>query len=142
LKRVLIDTDVCLDLLTGREPFVSEAVQVFSALNDAGTKGFVSAISFVGVHYFLRKDLGESRTRVALERFKTEVEILPVNDKAILRALRSAVTDFEDAVQSQTAEMGKIDLIISRNAKDYKNSNVSAVTPAVFLASRRPPFST
>lgn len=143
MKKVFVDTDVCLDLLSGREPFVLDASRLFDRLFKEGEKSFVSAFTFVTLHYFLKKKkISEAETRATLERFKAKVEILPVTEKTIAKALLSGVPDFEDAVQIQAAELARMDLIITRNTKDYKKAGVKVLTPAQFMASLRPPFST
>ena len=142
MKRVLVDTDICLDLLTGREPHVELAVRLFGALSAEGSTVCVSVASLLDLHYFLKKTLGEQATRSALDRFRTEVEVLPVGEKAFVAALRSPVADFEDAVQVETAKVAKVDLILTRNIKDYKRSSVRALRPEDYLGARRPPFST
>ena len=42
--------------------------------------------------------------------------------------------DFEDAVQSATAESVHADYIITRNLKDFTKSRVMAFTPSELLA--------
>lgn len=119
-----------------------DASRVFDRFFKQGEKSFVSAFTFVTLHYFLKKKkMPEAETRATLERFKAKVEILPVAEKTIAKALLSAVSDFEDAVQIQAAELEQIDLIITRNTKDYKKAGVKVLTPAQYLASLRTPFS-
>ncbi len=134
MKRVLVDTDVCLDLLTGREPFTEEAYRFFAAMEARAWVSCVTAGSFLDLHYFLKKKFGGQVAREVLEKFKTEVEILPVDVKALVAALRSEVVDFEDAVQIEVASASKIDCIVTRNIKDYKYSKVKALMPGEFLA--------
>lgn len=141
--KVFFDTDVCLDIVSQREPFSDKASRLFNRLYKGGEKIFVSSLTFVSLHYFLRKEKkSEAETRAILERFKATIEILPVTEKTVSKALWSGVDDFEDAVQAQSAELAGMDLIISRNAKDYKKAGVKVLTPALYLASLRPPFTT
>ena len=133
---------MCLDLLLERQPYALEAAKVFAHFSRSGAKAFVSAPTFLNLHYFLRKQYGEKPARSALDRFRAEVEILAVNEKMIQKALASKFSDLEDAVQHQCALMNKMTMIVTRNSADFSESDLPVLSPKKFLVALKPPFST
>jgi len=130
--RVLLDSDVVLDYLADRTPFAVEAEKIFNLIEMGRAQGFVSALSFTNMHYFLRKKLGGAGSVKILEKFRAMVSVLPVDDKIIARALTSDFGDFEDAVQYYAAMHGRVAAIVTRNLKDYKKSEIKVYSPADF----------
>jgi predicted nucleic acid-binding protein len=131
----LVDTDVCLDLLTGRKPF-NQSAELLFALGDAGKiRLYVSAISFSNLDYILRKELISGRkSRAILSQLEAVVTVLPVGEKTIQGALRSDFNDFEDAIQHQVALENGQSVLITRNLKDYRKANCLIMSPEMFLA--------
>ncbi len=134
MKRLLIDTDVVLDLLTAREPHLAPAQALFSELDHGKTQGFVSALTFPNVHYILRREISNPEAVRALEKLRSVVGILPVDEKIIALALASRFKDFEDAVQYYTAVQNGMSCLITRNVRDYKGSDFPILTPAEYLS--------
>ena len=134
LLHVFIDTDVCLDLLSGRKPFVSSAQALFSLAESEKIRVSISAISFANIDYLLRSQYSISQTRNILLKFKTLVSVASVDDNVIELALTSSFKDFEDAIQHYCALNVKAKHIITRNIKDYKKSEISVLTPESYLA--------
>lgn len=134
--KVLIDTDVCLDLLTLREPHGRPAQQLFAAVERRRARGFVTATSFIHIHYFLRKFAGAA-VGAALADFRALVDVLPVTERAVDLALEARWPDFEDAMQEQAARLGGMDAIVTRNGRDYRRSRVRVLAPAEALRALR-----
>ena len=134
MTSVFVDSDVCLDLLVSRKPFNAAAEQLFSLSDHKKIKVNISALSFANLDYILRGTYKVSETRKVLFRFKQFVTVLPVSDKIIELALASDFTDFEDAIQHYTAIEGKIQILITRNIRDYKKASIEVMTPESFLA--------
>lgn len=134
-RKVLVDTDVCLDLLTGRKPF-NQSAELLFALGEAGKiRLYVSAISFSNLDYILRKELVSGRkSRTILSQLEAVVTVLPVGEKTIQGALRSDFNDFEDAIQHQVALENGQSVLITRNLKDYRKANCLVMSPEMFLA--------
>lgn len=133
MPKIFIDSDVCLDVLVKREPFLEASSQIFTLIHSGKVKALVSTIGLINVHYFLRKDVGNENAKTALIRFKTLVKVEEVTDKTINEALISNFNDFEDAVQYLTAKKAKADCIITRNIKDFKNASIPVYTPEQYL---------
>jgi predicted nucleic acid-binding protein len=134
MTKAFVDTDVCLDLLSGRKPFYRAAEKLFSLADKGKLKLYVSAVSFANMDYLLRKQYTGAGSRQILAKFKTLVQVLPVDDKSIELAIASEFVDFEDAIQHSVAIENHLTIIITRNLKDYKRSTLHILSPETFLA--------
>jgi len=137
MEKLLIDTNIIIDLLAKREDFYREAQELFTLAEERKFSLYISSLTFVNTHYILSKYLDADKVYKALAKIKTLVEILPLDNKIIELALASDFKDFEDAVQYQTAIVNKQDIIITRNKKDYKTSELPILSAMEFLNKRR-----
>ncbi len=134
MENVFIDTDVIVDFLTGRKPFSLESAKIFSLIDQKKIRGYVSALSFSNLYYVLRKFGPHKKVISSLQELSELVDILKVDSNIIKSALISDFKDFEDSIQYFAAqEHKKIDSIITRNIKDYKDSSLPVMTPEIFL---------
>ena len=128
-RRVLIDTDVILDLLLGRQPFYPSASRLFVAFQEGRLEGHVSSLAFANLFYLLRKEEGGGPEAIAiLRKLRLVIRVLAVNEKIIDLALASTFTDFEDAIQYFAAAEGGLEAIVTRNRRDYKASKIAIVS--------------
>jgi len=134
MTKVFVDTDVCIDLLSGRQPFNKMAEILFSLADNRKVKIFVSSLSFSNIDYVLRSQYSSTYSRQLLGKFKTLVNVLPVDSKTIDLSIASDFNDFEDAIQYSCAIENNLTTIITRNVKDYKKATVSVLTPETFIA--------
>lgn len=134
MTSVFVDTDVCLDLLTGRMPFNKTAEILFSLADLEVIKIYVSALSFSNIDYVLKSQYTSRHSRQLLARFKTLVNVLAVDSKTIDLAIASDFNDFEDAIQHACAIENSLSTVITRNIKDYKKATVAVLTPETFIA--------
>jgi predicted nucleic acid-binding protein len=136
VERVFADTDIILDLLSGRQPHYNYAAELFSLADEGSVKIYVSALSFANVNYILSKEFTADQSRKQLLKFKTLVSVLAVNDKIIELALASDFKDFEDGVQYYTSIENNIRTIITRNLRDFKKAEIPVLNPEQYLKSR------
>jgi predicted nucleic acid-binding protein len=134
MVKVFVDTDVCLDLLSGREPFNQFAEILFSYADIGKIKIYVSALSFANIDYVLHSQYSTTHSRQIIAQFKTLVQVLPVDSKTIDLAIASDFNDFEDAIQYCCALENNLTTIITRNIKDYKKATIKVLTPETFVA--------
>lgn len=131
--QVLIDTNVILDVLLNRNPFVQDAVKILKIPEDNMQK-FVSASAVTDIYYIAYQEI---RDKIKVkDLIKTLLQVVHVADVAeanILAALNSDWTDFEDSVQNSVAESHNYDVIITRNKGDYNKSNLQLFSPKEFL---------
>lgn len=134
MDKILIDTDVILDFLFDREPFSEEASRVLSLCEERKLRGFVTPVMVSNIYYLLRKVAKHVKVIESLKKLMDIVDVAVINRKTIIDALNSEFKDFEDALQNFSAQNGKeIKIILTRNTKDYKASDLSVMTPENFL---------
>jgi predicted nucleic acid-binding protein len=134
MKRVLIDTDVILDFFFDRKPFSDSAAKVLSLCESKEITGFITSVILSNVYYLLKQTSTHEKVVEKLSQLVMITEILTTDRSAIIQALNSDFRDFEDALQNYSAELnGDIDLIITRNTKDFKNSVLGVMTPDSYL---------
>jgi predicted nucleic acid-binding protein len=111
--RIFVDTDVCLDLLSGRQPFNAFAEKLFTLGDEGKIEICVSSLSFSNIDYVLQSQYKRNDSRKILATFKTLVSILAVDDKIIALAIASDFADFEDAIQYNTALENGIKILLT-----------------------------
>jgi predicted nucleic acid-binding protein len=134
MKNVLIDTDVILDFFLDREPFSENAAAILSMCEKNEIAGFVTPVIISNVYYLLSQENKQEKVLDKLKNLLLIIDVLVIDKTTILVALNSHFKDFEDALQNFAAELnGAIDLIITRNTKDYKKSQIGVMSPVAFL---------
>lgn len=131
--RVIIDTNVVLDVLLARIPFVESASRVFALVEQSKIAASLCATTVTTVHYLLTQSLSRDEGRQALRGLLELFEIAPVNRPVIEEALQSKIEDFEDAVLEQAGRLAGAEAIITRNTKDFRRSSIKALDPAELL---------
>ncbi len=139
MKKVFIDTDIILDLLSQREPFYRPAAELFSLLDNNKIEGVVSSLIFSNLYYILKKHSSRKTALQNLLKLKALVTVASVDDMIISLALASNFNDFEDAIQYYTALKIKTGCLITRNIRDYKESEIVICTAEEFLKTYKQP---
>jgi len=132
-KKVFVDTDIIYDLLAKRDPFYSAAARLFTLADEGKVQIFISALSLANIHYLVSKQQSESQAKQILRKFKVLVRITPLTEKIIDLALNSEFEDFEDAIQYFSALQNDIEILLTRNLKDYKKAQISVLTAQDFI---------
>ncbi len=133
MRKVFVDTNIILDFLIGRAEFIEEANQLFSLADQGHLNLFVSSLSLVNTNYVLEKAPNTLNVRKILGKFKVLVHVLPLEEKYIDLAISSDFKDFEDAIQYFSAIEHEMDIILTRNKKDFKLSTLPVLTAKEFL---------
>jgi len=134
MDKVLIDTDVILDLFFDREPFAKFATEIFSLCEEKEIKGFTTPVIISNVYYLLKRSAKHEIIIEKIRQLLHIIEVVPIDKKAVLEALNSNFKDFEDALQNFAAkEHGEIKIILTRNIKDFKKSDLAVLTPETYL---------
>ena len=134
MRRIFIDTNILLDLLLERQPWVKEASVLFSMADRKEVKLLCCSLSFSTAAYLmgrLKYERKEIITKLTL--VKSLCQVTTVDDSVIDRALQSDFTDLEDAMQYYSALAENAELIVTRNQKDYALSNIPVLSPSEFL---------
>jgi len=134
VTRVLLDFNVVLDVLAGREPFAEDSAAVLGEIEAGNLEGYLAAHTVTTLHFLLVRHLGRARTRRVLSDVLSLVQLVPVDEDRIHHALAADWADFEDAVQAACAEKEGVDYLVTRNKRDFRKAAVKPVTPAELLA--------
>lgn len=134
MKKIFVDTNIVIDLLSRREPFYEEAAALFSLADKKEIELAVSALTIANTCYVLLRQMDSYKAKLILRKLKLIVTVLPLNDKIIGLTLNDETfADFEDGLQHFTAIENRQELIISRNLKDFKNSVLPTMTARQFI---------
>lgn len=132
--KLFLDSDVVIDFFTDREPHVNPASELFELSEQGNVKLYLSPLRINNIYYIVRRFLGHKKTLEVVETLTEMTEIVGTTKKEIIQALKNDFTDYEDSVQYSSALTIKdLDLIITRNIKDYRNSSIAVMTPLNFL---------
>lgn len=136
MNKVLIDSDVILDFFFDREPFSNEAAKIFTLCETKKIKGYITPLICSNVYYLLRQTARHEKVIIKLRQLLTIMDVLMMNRAIVNQALASKFSDFEDALQNFSAvKAGFIDVILTRNVKDYIKSEIGVLTPQSYIKS-------
>ncbi len=133
ILNVFADADIILDLLSQRDPFYKYSAEIFSLADRGKVRIFTSTLIIANIHYILTKIIGKEKSIKNIQKLKTIVKILAVDEKIITLSLNSDFSDFEDAIQYYTAVENSISYLVTRNIKDYKTADINVMSPDTFL---------
>jgi len=132
--RVLLDTNILLDFLLAREPFASDAREIWVACEQGRCTGYLAAISVTNIWYIGRKSIGMDAARQYIADLLRVIQVCPVDFNVLIAARDSGIRDYEDAVQAAAAVAAGLDAIVTRNGRDFASSPLPILTPAECLA--------
>lgn len=134
MKKLLIDTNIVIDLLSRRQHFYEAAAVLFSLADKKQIELSMSSLTIANTSYVLLRQMDSVKAKSVLRKLKLIVNVLPLDDKIIGLALNDeSFSDFEDALQYFTAIENGQDFIITRNLKDFKNAKLPVMTPDQFI---------
>jgi predicted nucleic acid-binding protein len=130
MDNVLIDSDVILDFFFDRKPFSDHAAQIFTLCETKIIKGYITPVICSNTYYILKQVAKHKKVIEKLRQLTTVLDIVSMDRETVMQALNSGFKDFEDALQNFAAQRsGIIDVIITRNIKDYTKSEIGVMTP-------------
>lgn len=128
--KLLIDTNVVLDVLLRREPFSKTAAEVLNLTQRDDVREYVSASAITDIYYIANKQMKDrDAVRDLLKRLLMVVSVAAVSEREIQNALNLAWGDFEDSVQYSVALLNEMDGIVTRNPSDYQEANMRIWLP-------------
>ena len=138
MKKLFIDTNIVIDLLSRREPYYKESAELFSLADRKKVEISISSLTIANTSYVLLRQLKTNKVKEVLRKLRLVVNVLPLDNKIIGLALNDETfTDFEDGLQYFTAIEHEQEMIITRNLKDYKSSQIPVMTALQFLKTLR-----
>ncbi len=134
MKKLFIDTNIVIDLLAHRDPYYHESAALFSLADQKKTEISISSLTIANTSYIMMRKLDSKKTKEVLRKLRLIVKVLPLDDKIIGLALNDdSFTDFEDSIQYFTAIENNLDIIITRNLKDFRASKIPVLTARQFI---------
>lgn len=132
--KLLIDTNIVLDILLKREPFYKDAAEVLNLSQRDAIQEYVSASAITDIYYIATRQIkNRGAVRELLKRLLTVVSVAEVSEREIKNALSLEWKDFEDSVQYSVALLSEMDAIVTRNPDDYRQASISVVMPEQLL---------
>ena len=135
IPKLFIDTNVMMDLLGERIPHYESIAKVATLADKGKIKMVVSAFSYPTVYYLLSKFESSEKVKEKLRKFKIISEVSDLDEITIEKGLASNFKDFEDALQYHCALKAECDILLTRNAKDFKVSTIPVMSADEFLQS-------
>lgn len=132
--KLLIDANILLDVLQNRKPYVCDSSVIWKLCETERADGYVSALTFANLVYIMRKEMTPKKIEEILHSLSLIFEFTEVSPSNLMRATQLGWDDFEDAIQSITAERIHADYIITRNVRDFAKSRITALTPSELIA--------
>lgn len=127
--KILLDTNIILDIALKREPYFNDSSRIFSKIDDKKLEGYISATSVTDIYYIASKQTDKAKAKRFLIELIQIIDIIGVDKEMIIDALESDMKDFEDAVQVFSAEYNGIQVIVTRNVKDYADCKLEILEP-------------
>lgn len=128
--KILIDTNIVLDLMLRRDPFYDTAAAVLGLSKKNNVQEYISASAVTDIYYISYRQLRDKRIVMnLLKELLTVVSVAGVSKNEILRALELDWNDFEDSVQYSVALLQGMDCMITRNLHDYEKSEIPVFLP-------------
>ena len=135
--RLLVDTNVILDVLLARESRSGASSGVWQQIELGGAEGYLAAHAVPTIYYLLAKELGAKRALESVAAILGVFRVAGVDDDVLREAVQTGLSDFEDAVTAIAAKRSRCEFVVSRDAKGFRSSPVTAITPEAALAHLR-----
>ncbi|WP_035990344.1 PIN domain-containing protein [Leptolyngbya sp. KIOST-1] len=132
--KVLVDTNIVLDVILEREPFVESATDLFALIENGKIQGYIAATTITNIFYIVRKLEGREVALDAIARLLRGFNLCAVESQVIQRALELNLPDFEDGVQLACAVLGNLDAIAIRDGGDFQGVNFTILSTASLVA--------
>ena len=135
MKRIFVDSDIFLDVIFDRPSFSEYSAKVFDLVASGEIEIFTSVICVSNMLYLTSKKFGKLTAKKILIELKPLFKVCPTTNSAIEQSLNSSFSDLEDAFQYYTAIENRLELLITRNIKDYPKLDLPVLTPIEFFDS-------
>ena len=130
---LFLDTNVLIDLVANRKPWVESILMIFELANRKKVRLIAADCSFINIVYICKKIVPVNDLYKVLFDIQDYVDVVCVGSEILNHALKSQWKDFEDCLQAMVAQRECADFIITRNEKDFKESEVPVLSPSDFL---------
>ena len=132
-RKLFIGSDIIWDVLAKRDTFYKAAAEILDLGYAKKLDLYTTAVAMANVFYILRKKCGMKKSIETLKKLRLIIKVLPVNEKTVDEVLFSKFKDFEDGLQYFTAKENGIQVIVTRNVKDYREKDLLIQTAEEYL---------
>ena len=129
MTKILVDTNIILDVLLGRQPWLSASLAVWVAVDRGQARGYLAAHAVTTMFYVVRRLQGEDKAWAVLPGVLRVFRVATVDETIIRHAARDKWPDFEDSVQTEAGVAAMCDFIVTRNPRDFSRSPIPVLTP-------------
>ena len=129
MKRILFDTNVVLDVLLDRQPYVEASSAAWAAIETGIAEGMLAAHAVTTIHYLVRKEVGNVKARRIVTAILRVFGVAAVDGAVVQEALQLPFSDFEDAVTAAAARLAGCECIVTRDPRGFRGSPVRSLTP-------------
>ena len=129
MKRILFDTNVVLDVLLDRQPYVEASAAAWAAVETGILEGMLAAHAVTTIHFLVRKEMGNIKAGRIISAILRVFGVAAVNGAVVQEALQLPFSDFEDAVTVAAARLAGCECIVTRDPKGFRGSPVRSLTP-------------
>jgi len=127
--KILFDTNVILDELLERQPFVGQADRLLTAVEHQELTGLLAATAVTTIHYITARSIGSKTARHAISHLLLLFDIAPVTHQVLTSALSLPFRDYEDAVIHEAARLADVDGIVTRDSADFQHATLPMYSP-------------
>lgn len=128
--KVLVDTNVILDVLLNRAPWVTESQAIWEANQQQRIEGHIVATTATNLFYIARRLVGHSLALQGMRECLAAFEVISVDGIVLSNAVAMAGSDFEDNVVICCAVTAGMDFIVTRDSGGFALSPVPSASPA------------
>lgn len=132
MRKVLFDTNVILDIILEREPHFEYSIKAVNVINKK-VIGYIDVLTLVNTFYFARKKVKIEKVKEFIQNLLDLFKVINASKETCIKALNSDFNDFEDAIQEFSAVDEGIEIIVTRNIKDFKHSVLKVLSPEEFF---------
>lgn len=131
--KILFDTNVILDVMLLRDPFLRAATSLLAEVEKKNIEGFVCSTTVTTIYYLVSKTKGSKEAKKQVENLLRLFNVTHVEKRELESALYSDILDYEDAVLHESALGENLNGIVTRNTKDFRNSKITVFNPEELL---------
>jgi predicted nucleic acid-binding protein len=133
MRRILLDTNIVLDVLLDHRPHVDASAAAWAAVETGVSEGMLAAHAVTTIHYLIRKEMGNARAARTISAILRVFAVAAVDGSVIREALQLPIIDFEDAVTAAAARLAGCEFIVTRNPKSFRGSPARPLTPEAVM---------
>jgi predicted nucleic acid-binding protein len=133
MTRILLDTNIVLDVLLDRRAHAEASTRVWAAVENGRAEGVLSAHAVTTIHYLVQKELGTTHAKRLVSAVLRVLKVAAVDGAIVQDALQLPFADFEDAVTAAAARAAGCRFVVTRDPKGFRQSPVSALTPEAVI---------